>query len=152
MWKSMRSQAGSDHLMTVFRSFHDSCIKEVALQTREFVDERRAMHFDNRTFVRLLFQSQFKKDATLEMIFEDVLDFNWVQDERKADPGLSIILHAVCLWKNDMLYWAEDLDWSLEAEDKNDFRWLAAKQARWRFAESGLDPATLLSEPIDSTD
>ncbi|GAA4010494.1 hypothetical protein GCM10022408_23490 [Hymenobacter fastidiosus] len=149
-WTSIQSQADADHLMTVYRSFHDSCIREIAVQNREFVDERQAMHVDNRTLVRLLFQSRFPKDSVLEMLFEDVLDFNWVQDARGSDITASLIFQAVCRWHNDALHRAENLDWSLGAEDRNDYRWLVAEQARWRLVESGLGPATLLSEPAAS--
>jgi hypothetical protein len=143
MWMTVQSQADVDQLMQVFRSFHDSCIKEVAIQNREFVDENLAMHFDNRTFVRMLFQSQFAKASALEIQFEDVVVFNWVQDERNLDTRLSVIFQAVCQWNADTLYWAEDLDWALDSPDKNDYRWVAAKRARWRIVDA-LGPATYL--------
>ncbi|WP_220612795.1 hypothetical protein [Hymenobacter sp. HSC-4F20] len=130
--------------MRTYRSFHDSCLKEVAVQNREYVDERQAMHFDNQTIIKMRFQSQFKDNAVLEWVFEDVIEFNWVQDERNVDTGLSIILQAVCQWQQEMLYWAEDIDWHLDAADKNDYRWVAAKRGRWRIVEKGLGPATAL--------
>ncbi|TGE28531.1 hypothetical protein [Hymenobacter metallicola] len=150
MWNTLASQADVDHLMQVYRDFHDSCIKEVALQNREFVSEDLSMSFDNRTFVRMLFQSQFREASVIEVEFEDVVSFNWVQDERNADTGLTILMEAVCYWQDDTLYWAEDLDWSVDAEDKNDYRWIAAKQGRWRIVESALGPDTRLSGPTNS--
>ncbi|MCB2410779.1 hypothetical protein [Hymenobacter lucidus] len=150
MWTLLQSQADVDYLMEVYRGFHDSCIKEIAVQNREFVDERLAMGFGNQTFVRMLFQSQFRKASVIEILFEDVVRFNWIQDERNADTGLSMLMAAVCYWQDDTLYWAEDMDWSVDAEDKNDYRWIAAKQGRWRIVESALGPDTRLSEPTNS--
>lgn len=149
MWNVIRSQTSVDDLMLTFRSFHDSCLKEVAIQNREFVDERLSMSFDNKTFVRMLFQSQFNKASVVEMLFEDVISFNWVQDERNSAPGVSVIMQAVCLWENDTLYWAEDTDWSMNSPEKNDYRWIAAKQGRWRMREAALGSNTLLFQPAN---
>lgn len=144
MWKVLESQADIDLLMRTYQNFHNSCLKEVAVQNREYVDERRAMHFDNQTVIKMRFQSQSEENSTIELLFEDVVQFNWVQDERNADTGLSLIFQAVCLWQEETLYWAEDIDWSLNATDKNDYRWVAAKRGRWRIVEKGLGPATAL--------
>lgn len=149
MWNVIVSQVDADHLMQTFGSFHDSCLKELAVQNREFVDPKLSMSFDNKTFVRMLFQRQFNKASAIEMLFEDVVDFNWVQDERNSDPGMSIILQAVCLWENDTLYWAEDIDWQVDSSDKNDYRWIAAKQCRWRIREAALGPEAILFQPAD---
>lgn len=143
MWMTVQSQADVDQLMQRFRSFHDSCLKEVAIQNREFVDENLALHFDNRTFVRMLFQSQFAEASALEIQFEDVVDFNWVQDERNSDITASVIFQAFCQWNADTLYWAESLNWALDSPDKNDYRWVAAKRARWRIVDA-LGLATYL--------
>lgn len=144
MWQVLHSQADIDQMMRTYRNFHDSCIKEVAVQNREYVDEKRAMHFDNQTIIKMRFQSQFKENAAIELVFEDVVEFNWVQDERNADTGLSIIFQAVCQWQEETLYWAEDIDWGLNAAGKNDYRWVGAKRGRWRIVEEGLGPATAL--------
>jgi hypothetical protein len=149
MWNVIASQVDVNHLMQTFGNFHDSCLKELAVQNREFVDAELSMSFDNKTFVRMLFQRQFNKASAIEMVFDDVVDFNWVQDERNSDPGMSIILQAVCLWQNDTLYWAEDIDWQINGEDKNDYRWIAAKSGRWRIIESGLGPKTILFHSVD---
>ena len=143
-WHTLQSQPDVDRLMHTYRGFHDSCLKELVVQTREYVDERLAMHFDNRTVVKLRFQSQYSENSTLELLFEDIVAFNWMQDERNADPGHTIILEAVCRWENDMVYWAEDIDWALDAADRNDYRWVAAKQARWRTVTAGSGPASTL--------
>ncbi|MBC6699335.1 hypothetical protein [Hymenobacter sp. BT190] len=150
MWNIIANQVDVDNLMLAYRSFHDSCIKEIAVQNREFVSERLAMSFHNQTFVRMLFQSQFRSTSVIEILFEDVQTFNWVQDERNADTGLTILFEAACFWQGDILYWAEDHAWNLESDDKNDYRWIAAKQARWRIVESGLGPATMLMQPSES--
>ncbi|UOG72753.1 hypothetical protein MTX78_11510 [Hymenobacter tibetensis] len=149
MWISIKNQGDADFLMQTFRGFHDSCIKELAIQNREFVDEHLAMHFDNKTFVKVLFQSQFKENSVLEMLFEDVVDFNWVQDEKSSDVTASLIFEAVCLWENDTLYWAENMEWQIDSSNKNDYRWIAAKLCHWRILEAALGSDTILFQPAD---
>ncbi|MFD2787410.1 hypothetical protein [Hymenobacter rubripertinctus] len=87
--------------MRTYRGFHNSCLKELVVQTREYVDERLAMHVDDRTVIKLRFQSQYSANSTLELLFEDIVAFNWVQDERNADPGHTIIVEAVCCWEKN---------------------------------------------------
>ncbi|WP_324679004.1 hypothetical protein [Hymenobacter sp. GOD-10R] len=138
MWQELKTEADVQRLMISFGSFHDSCLRELSLQTREFVDERLAMCFDNKTFVRMLFQRQMRKVSAIEIVFEDVIDFNWVQDEKNSDSAAAVIYQAVCIWDEGILYWAEDIDWSKDSEDKNDYRWIAASQGRWRILDNGL--------------
>jgi hypothetical protein len=144
MWQALQNQSDVDHMMATYRGFHDSCIKELGVQLREYVDAKRAMHFDNQTIVRMRFQSQFNDNAVLDLVLEDVITLNWVQDERNADTGLSVIYQAICLWQNEMLYWSEDVDWSMQATDRNEYRWIAAKRGRWRIVEDAMGPDTAL--------
>lgn len=141
----MRSNEDVRVLLSAFGSFHDSCLKEVSIRNREFVAENLAMHFDNPTRIRMLFQRQSRHNAAIELLFEDVLDFNWVQDEKGADAAAAVIFQAVCYWTNDAVYWAEDLNWQFDdAATRNEYRWIAARKGHWRLLSSALGPDALL--------
>ena len=43
MWVSLSSQQAIDDLMKRFIGFHDGCLREVAMTTETYVDERGAM-------------------------------------------------------------------------------------------------------------
>jgi hypothetical protein len=47
MWQEVSEQADLDKVMAVFGSFHDSCLKEVAIRNREYVLPIPGMGFDN---------------------------------------------------------------------------------------------------------
>jgi hypothetical protein len=140
MWQELKDQTDVEELMRVFGSFHDSCLKEIAVRNREYVASGLAMGFDNPTAVRFLFQRQFRNPVAIELQFEDVEDFNWVHFNTQHDTGFSVIYQAVFFWQDSLLYWAEDIDWHLTADDRNDFRWISAKRARWRTVEDGAGP------------
>ncbi|UYZ64053.1 hypothetical protein [Hymenobacter weizhouensis] len=112
------------------------------------MDEQLAMHFDNKTSVKMLFQSQFREASVIEVEFQDVVQFNWCQSQ-SADSGMTVLMQAVCFWKDNTLYWAEDIDWSLEGLDRNDYRWIAAKNVRWRIIEAALGPDPRLLKPVN---
>lgn len=138
MWHELTQQSDLDELMQFFGSFHDSCIKQLFIRNREFVDERLSMSFNNAPMVRLLFQWQFRNPSAIEIQFEEVEFMNWRHDNLKADSGLTLIYEAVLQFKNGLLYWAEDIDWSEGEGDKNEFRWIAARTGKWRALENGL--------------
>lgn len=140
MWQELKQQADIDELMRVFGSFHDSCLKELAIRNREFVTQTLAMSFDNPSAVRLLFQRQFHNPTAIELQFEAVENFNWLHNKPLDDASCSLIYQAVFFQQAGLIYWAEDIDWQLTVEDRNDFRWIAAKSAKWRIVENALGP------------
>jgi hypothetical protein len=144
MWNQLREQSDIDNLIDVFGRFHDSCLKEVVIRNREYVHPNLAMGFDNEPVVRFVFQRQFKNPSVIEMQFENVVDMNWLQDELYSDTGSSVIYEAGIQLANELIYWVEDIDWQLTSDDKNDYRWIAAKKAKWRIVESGLGKKDIL--------
>jgi|GEM_PF-2052228 len=46
MWTEIKDQSDIDKLMELYGNFHDSCLRNIYISTREFVDEKRAMNFD----------------------------------------------------------------------------------------------------------
>lgn len=138
MWNLLETQEDIDNLIRVFGGFHDSCIKQVFIRSREFVDERLTMPFDNTPMIRLFFQRQADIIPSIEIQFDEVKYFNWKYDDLTYDTGLSIIYEAVLEQRDHLIYWAEDIDWREKDADKDEFRWLAAVQAKWRIVADGL--------------
>lgn len=143
MWHKLEHPSDLDELMRVFGRFHDSCIKQVFIRNREFVDEQLAMSFDNSPMVRLLFQRQAIDPSVIEIEFECVEDFNWLHDNLSANVESALIFNAVLERQKDLIFWADDTDWQSVDADKTNFRWLSAKAAKWRVVESGLGKADI---------
>lgn len=127
MWKEIITEADIEALMNDYGYFHDSCLRDVYISTREYVDERLAMHFDNKTTGVLLFQRQFDKNTVLELKFENIDRFNF------NPPGLEyygVIDEATFKKVGDLFYWADIGDW--EAEDP-DATWISASKVYFRY-------------------
>ena len=65
MWMEIKTEADIELLMTEFEKFHDSCLRDVYILTKEFVDEKLSMHFENKIIATLLFQRQFENNQTI---------------------------------------------------------------------------------------
>jgi hypothetical protein len=69
LWIQLDSQPAIEDLLERFNGFHDGCLREVALATETFVDERGAMacpgHLD--TSALLYFQSQSEHLPAIEI-------------------------------------------------------------------------------------
>ena len=79
MWTEIKDQADTDKLLESYGYFHDSCLRDIYISTREFIDEKLAMHFDNRLTASLLFQRQFGPNPVIELKFEKVEQFQFFQ-------------------------------------------------------------------------
>ncbi|WP_460619477.1 hypothetical protein [Hymenobacter ruber] len=137
-WFTLSNQQDIDLLMQVFGRFHDSCIKQVLISTREYVAKDLSMGFDNIPTVKILFQRQFRNTSVIEISFEEVEEMNWRHDNLLSDTGLTIIMEAVLQIENGLVYWAEDIDWLEAGDERNDFRWIAARTVKWRTVEDAL--------------
>lgn len=47
MWIEVKDQQDIDKLMESYGFFQDSCLRDLYMSTREFVDDQRVMHFNN---------------------------------------------------------------------------------------------------------
>ena len=137
-WSPLNNQQDVDILMKVFGRFHDSCIKQVFISPREYVTKDLTMGFDNTSTVKILFQRQFRNASVIEIHFEEVEEMNWRHDNLSSDTGLTIIMEAVLQIENGLVYWAEDIDWLEAIDERNDFRWIAARTVKWRTVEGAL--------------
>jgi hypothetical protein len=77
MWIPLSSSGGIADLLTKFGGFHDACLREVALATETYVDDRRAMscpgHLD--TSALLYFQRQSEDFPAIELRCTGITQF-----------------------------------------------------------------------------
>ena len=126
MWTEINDQSDIDNLLDLFGYFHDSCLRDIYISTREFVDEKLAMHFDNKLTASLLFQRQFQPTSVLELKFEDIKQFNF----RPLDETeFSVINDATLLTRDGLFYWSDFADWEI---GDNDSIWISGKKLFWR--------------------
>ncbi|KAA9333602.1 hypothetical protein [Adhaeribacter soli] len=140
MWKEIKTEAEIEQLLQSYGSFHDSCLRDLHISTREYVDEKLAMGFDNKNIATLLFQRQFATNPVLELKFEDVdrLNFNPLGPEYYG-----IIYEATFKKVKDLFYWANEPDWEIGDEDAN---WISAKKVYWRYRPELIGNVTRLKE------
>ena len=126
MWTEIKKQSDIDKLMDLYGNFHDSCLHDIYISTREFIDEKYAMHFDNKLTALLLFQRQFKQNTVLELKFENIDYFNF----NPFDNGeYAVILDATLITKNGLFYWADFSGWEI---GNNEAIWISGKKLFWR--------------------
>lgn len=127
MWKEFKTEADIDSLMTDYGYFHDSCLRDIYITTREFVDEKLAMHFENKIVGTLLFQRQYEKNTVLELKFENVVRFNF---NPLPEAYNGVIYDATFIKINDLFYWSDSEEWEVGDTDAN---WMSAKSVYWRY-------------------
>lgn len=127
MWVEIKDQTDIDKLLDSFGYFHDSCLRDIYISTREFVDEKLAMHIDNRLIGLLLFQRQFEPNAVLELKFEEIERFNFLPFNETEN---AVIYDTTLIIKNGLFYWADFADWEI---GDNESIWISGKKLFWRF-------------------
>ncbi|MEA1850476.1 MULTISPECIES: hypothetical protein [Chryseobacterium] len=126
MWKEIKDQKDINTLLESYGYFHDSCLRDIYITTKEYIDEKLAMHFENKLTASLLFQRQFSPITVLELKFEDIVHFNF----KPFDKDTNAVIHDVTLMKvNGLFYWADFADWKI---DDNDSIWINGKRLFWR--------------------
>jgi len=126
MWVEVKEQSDIDKLMELFGFFHDSCLRDIYISTREFIDEKLAMHFENKLIAILLFQRQFGPSTVLELKFEDIEQFNF----RPFDDGSNAVIYdATIMIANGLFYWADFAGWKIGEDDSI---WISGKKLFWR--------------------
>jgi len=126
MWTEIKEQTDIDKLLEIYGHFHDSCLRDIYISTREFVDNELTMHFYNKLTASLLFQRQFKQATVLELKFEDMEHFNLMLSDNGEH---AVILDATLIATNGLFYWADSAGWEI---GNNDAIWISGKKLFWR--------------------
>jgi hypothetical protein len=127
MWNEIKDNTDIDNLLKSYGFFHDSCLRDIYITTREFVDHKLAMHFDNKLTATLLFQRQFGPNSVLELRFDNIEQFNF----RPFSETENAVIYDACLMMVDgLFYWADFADWKI---GDNDSIWINGQKSFWRF-------------------
>ena len=127
MWTEIKDNSEIDNLLKLYGFFHDSCLRDIYITTREFVDEKLAMHFDNKLTATLLFQRQFGPNSVLELRFDNIEQFNFRPFDETEN---AVIYDASLMMVNGLFYWADFADWKI---GDNDSIWISGQKLFWRF-------------------
>ena len=125
-WKEIKEDKDIETLLQSYGDFHDGCLREVHIVTKESVDSKLSMSFDGRLTATLLFQRQYKNPTVIELKFEDLGQFNF---NPPAPNYNSVIYDATFKKIGDLFYWADDKNWQL---GDNDAVWISGARVYWR--------------------
>ena len=128
MWTEIKDQTDIDNLMNLYGNFHDSCLRDVYLSTREYVDNELFMNFSNKLTASLLFQRQFEQNTVLELKFEDIDQLNFHPFDETTSVS-ACIFDATLMLTNGLFYWADVANWQIGDYDSI---WISGKKLFWR--------------------
>lgn len=125
-WKEITDDKDIDTLLQIYGRFHDGCLREVHIGTRESVDKDLSMHFDGIPTATLLFQRQFDNPTVIELRFENVGQFNFLAPGQNYN---AIIFEATFKKIDKLFYWSSEGNWQL---GDNDAVWVSGQRVYWR--------------------
>ena len=122
-WKQISSKHEIEDLLNLFGGFHDGCIRDIYLTTKQRVDNDLSMTFDNEQEAIVLFQRQFKNPTVIELRFSELerLNFNPPDDGIIYDCTLELI--------DGTFFWADEENCK---PDDNSTTWISSRKLFWR--------------------
>lgn len=142
MWTEIKDQTDIDNLMNLYGCFHDSCLRDIYISTREYVDNELFMNFSNKLIASLLFQRQFEQNTVLELKFEDIDQFNFHPFDENSTSS-SCLFDATLMLSNGLFYWADFANWKI---GDNDAIWISGKKLFFRMRPELIGNINRLSE------
>jgi hypothetical protein len=136
-WKTLGGPEEIQELMRLFGDFHDSCVREIHVETKHYVDEKLWMHMDGQTIVRMLVQRQFRDLSAIELRFEEVVALHVAPPPPNYD---AVIFSASFFVRDDVFYWAESARWEPNSAVHREVTWIAARKVSWRDASEWMGP------------
>ncbi len=135
-WHKIFNQNDINDFMNKFGYFHDGCIKEVHYISGAYVSEDLSMMpINDKRILKVVFQRQWKDLSAIEIEFSGLIHFNL----KPVDKNYTCeIFEAYMQCINEVIYWADDSEWDINAEDKNEYTWVAARYVQWREANDYL--------------
>ncbi|MBL7851794.1 MAG: hypothetical protein JNN04_12900 [Cyclobacteriaceae bacterium] len=125
-WKEIKDEKDIELLLKLYGHFHDGCLREVHIVTRESVNNDLSMVFDGQLTATLLFQRQYKNPTAIELRFDNVDQFNFNPPSPEYD---SIIYNATFKQVDNLFYWADEDKWEV---GDNDATWISGERVYWR--------------------
>jgi hypothetical protein len=125
-WKEIKTTEDINTFLELYGEFHDGCLREIHIVTRESVDSELSMSFDGKISATLLFQRQFDNPTTIELKFDNVERFNFLSPAQNYD---SIIFEATFKKIDQLFYWSSESNWD---PADNDAVWISGERVYWR--------------------
>jgi len=145
MWKEIINNDDILTLRNLYGDFHDSCLRDLYLSTKEFVDERKAMSFSNDCTATLLFQRQSRINPVLELKFLGLQHLSY----HPLLANYNNVIYDVTLKIDDgLFYWADFEGWTLSdynSRDKDSF-WICSEKLFWRLRPELIGNVNRLTE------
>ena len=122
-WNQITNEREIEALLNLFGGFHDGCIRDIYVTTKQQVNTDLSMTFDNEQEAIVLFQRQFKNPTAIELRFSELerLNFNPPEDGIIYDCRLELI--------EGTFYWADEENWE---HGDNSVTWISSKKLFWR--------------------
>lgn len=129
-WNELKTQKDINKLLDLFGYFHDACLKELKYISGEYVAENLSMNpINTQRKLSVIFQRQYQSPSVIEMVFEGLIKLNLEPNDENCD---GIIYGAYMGIRNDLIYWADNEDFSFD--EPGSCTWIVANKAKWRFA------------------
>lgn len=122
-WNQITNESELKHLLSVYGGFHDGCIRDIYMSTKQYVNNDLSMSFNGVQQATILFQRQFDNPSTIELKFEELerLNFN--------PPDNGIIYDCTLKFIEGTFYFADEENWQLK---DNSVTWISSKKLFWR--------------------
>ena len=119
-WKEINSENDINDLLKTFGGFHDGVLREMHLWNDYYVGEDLSMNSgDGMLNAKVLFQRQWEKPSTIEMLFLGVNNINIISTPLNY---WYMIFDTTLVYKDGLYYWAEVGDWERSIDG-----WLGSK-------------------------
>ncbi|WP_133259654.1 hypothetical protein [Pseudochryseolinea flava] len=125
-WKEIKDEKDIETLLDLYGHFHDGCLREVHIVTRESITKELSMTFDGHLTATLLFQRQYKNPTVIELRFDNVEKLNF---NPPASQFNSIIYDVTFKKVDNLFYWASEDNWEI---GDNDAVWISGESVFWR--------------------
>ena len=99
-WEEIKDNKDIETLLQLYGDFHDGCLREIHVVTRESVDRGLSMSFDGSLTATLLFQRQYKNPTVIELRFDNVGQLNF----KPPGPDYDSVIDGVTFKKVEHLF------------------------------------------------
>ena len=136
MWTKIETNEELEEFMSLFRYFHDGCIKEMKYYSGAFINEDLSMHpINDQRRLNVVIQCQQEDNSMVELLFEGLkqLCLYPVNDLFTCE-----ILKASMFFKDGNIYWC-DKEISTRMEfDNFEGLLICATTVQWRCIEKKM--------------
>ena len=142
MWNEIINENDLNNFLSIFGSFHDSCIKEFKYISGAYVNEDLSMYpYNKERSLRVIFQRQYQNPSVIEMEFGGLLQMSLFLED--AHQYTCEIFDATMIFGENCIYWCDC--GGLSEADLIDYKGtlLCAAKVMWREFDEYIGPDTV---------